>query len=42
MGLLSRSEGSPSRGVNLKQIRVDGPVGAVTHPLYGSKPYKNH
>ena len=32
MGLRSRSEGNPSIGVNLKQIRVEGPVSVVTHP----------
>ena len=35
MGLLSRGEGNPSRGVNPKQIRVEGLVSVVTHPSIG-------
>ena len=35
MGLRSRSEGNPSSGVNLKQIRVEGPVSVVPHPSMG-------
>ena len=35
MGLFSRREGNPSRGVNPKQIRVEGLVSAATHPSIG-------
>ena len=35
MGLVSRGEGSPSRGVNPKQIRVGGLVSGVTHHSVG-------
>ena len=35
MGLLSRGEGNPSRGVNPKQIRVEELVIVVTHSSIG-------
>ena len=35
MGLFSRGKGNPSRGVNPKQIWVEGPVSAETHPSIG-------
>ena len=41
MGLLSRGEGNPSKGVNPIQIRVEGPVSAVTHPSVGVNRTKN-
>ena len=40
MGLRSRSEGNLSRGENRKQIRVEGPVSAVTHPSSGGNTNK--
>ena len=35
MGLISRGEGNPSRGVNLIQTRVEELVSVVTHSSTG-------